>query len=158
MDRCITRSTVVIQDYPRSTTGETPFNLVYGVDAVIPTEAGLETFRIQHYEPENNDHLMRASLDLIEELREDAQSLIERYKQRIITAYNRRVKKTEFQVGDLILRRIGATGPVGKLSPNLEGPYKINRVIKLGAYELEDTDGRKLFRPWNICNLKKYFT
>ncbi|KAL0457986.1 UNVERIFIED_CONTAM: hypothetical protein Slati_0425800 [Sesamum latifolium] len=141
----------------RSITGETPFSLVYGSDDVIPTEAKLESFRIQHYEPENNDHLMRASLDLIEELREDAQSHMERYKQRIMAAYNRRVKKREFQVGDFVLRRAGATGPVGKLSPNWEGPFGVSRVTKFGAYELEDSDGRKLSRPWNICNLKKFF-
>ncbi|KAL0355371.1 UNVERIFIED_CONTAM: hypothetical protein Sradi_3984000 [Sesamum radiatum] len=34
---------------PCSTTGETPFNLVYGSKADIPTEAGLKTFRIQRY-------------------------------------------------------------------------------------------------------------
>ncbi|KAL0402448.1 UNVERIFIED_CONTAM: Gag-Pol polyprotein [Sesamum latifolium] len=56
----------------RSNRGETLFNLVYGADVVIPVEAGPETFRIQHYEPENNDCLMRASLDLIEEVRENA--------------------------------------------------------------------------------------
>ncbi|KAL0444527.1 UNVERIFIED_CONTAM: Ribonuclease HI [Sesamum latifolium] len=53
---------------PRSTTGETPFNLVYGSEAVIPGEADLETFGIQHYEQENNDNLLRANLDLIDEV------------------------------------------------------------------------------------------
>ncbi|KAL0411420.1 UNVERIFIED_CONTAM: Ribonuclease HI [Sesamum latifolium] len=141
----------------RSTIGETPFNLVYGTDGVIPAEAGLETFRVQHYEPKNNDHLMRDNLDLIEELREDAQSRMERYKQRIIAACNRRVNKREFQVEDLVLRRAGATWPVRKLSPNWEGPFRVSRVIQFGAYELEDSEGRKLSRPWNICNLKKFF-
>ncbi|KAK4380959.1 hypothetical protein Sango_3014500 [Sesamum angolense] len=53
---------------PHSTTGETPFNLVYGFEVVIPAEAELETFRIHHYEQENNDSLLRANLDLIEKV------------------------------------------------------------------------------------------
>ncbi|KAK4395934.1 hypothetical protein Sango_1747700 [Sesamum angolense] len=44
---------------PRSTIGETPFNLVYGLEAVILAEAELETFRIQYYEKENNDNLFQ---------------------------------------------------------------------------------------------------
>ncbi|KAL0367042.1 UNVERIFIED_CONTAM: Ribonuclease HI [Sesamum radiatum] len=87
-------------------------------EAVIPAEAGLETFRIQHYEQENNYHLMKANLDLIEEVRENAQVHMERYKQKIVTAYNGRVRRREFQVGDLVLQRVSALEPVGKLSPN----------------------------------------
>ncbi|KAL0453842.1 UNVERIFIED_CONTAM: hypothetical protein Slati_1362300, partial [Sesamum latifolium] len=74
---------------------------------------------------------------------------MERYKQKIVTAYNRRVRKREFQAGDLVLRRAGALGPVGKLSPNWEGPNKTSWIIKFGVYELEDVDGRRLSRPWN---------
>ncbi|KAL0416154.1 UNVERIFIED_CONTAM: hypothetical protein Slati_3447300 [Sesamum latifolium] len=129
----------------RSTTGETPFNLVYRSEAVIPAEAELETFRIHHYEQESNDNLLWPNLDRVEEVREDAGARIERYKLRVINAYNRQVKRREFQVGDLVLRRAGALGPVGKLlAPNWEGPYKVIRIIKFGAYELKDTDGRKL--------------
>ncbi|KAL0324620.1 UNVERIFIED_CONTAM: hypothetical protein Scaly_2429100 [Sesamum calycinum] len=65
---------------PCSTIGETPFKLVYGSEAVIPTEVELETFRIQHYEQDNNYNLLRANLDLIDEVPEDARARIERYK------------------------------------------------------------------------------
>ncbi|KAL0462747.1 UNVERIFIED_CONTAM: hypothetical protein Slati_0162300 [Sesamum latifolium] len=65
---------------PHSTTGETPFNLVYESEVVIPVEAELETFRIQHYEQENNDNLLWANLDLLDEVREDVHIRTERYK------------------------------------------------------------------------------
>ncbi|KAL0340229.1 UNVERIFIED_CONTAM: hypothetical protein Sradi_4539700 [Sesamum radiatum] len=89
VSRRITRSTVVIQNHPRFTTGETPFNLVYGSEAVIPAEAEMETFRIHHYEQGNNDSLLRANLDLIEKVQEDACIRAERYKRRVVNAYNR---------------------------------------------------------------------
>ncbi|KAL0305077.1 UNVERIFIED_CONTAM: Retrovirus-related Pol polyprotein from transposon.6 [Sesamum angustifolium] len=53
------------------------------------TEAELETFRIHHYEQENNDSLSRANLDLIKKLQEDAYIRAERYKRRVVNAYNR---------------------------------------------------------------------
>ncbi|KAL0362156.1 UNVERIFIED_CONTAM: hypothetical protein Scaly_1170800 [Sesamum calycinum] len=39
----------------RRSTRESPFNLVYGMEAIIPAEIGEETLRIQQYEPEIND-------------------------------------------------------------------------------------------------------
>ncbi|KAL0433687.1 UNVERIFIED_CONTAM: hypothetical protein Slati_2703000 [Sesamum latifolium] len=59
--------------------------------------------------------------------------------------------------GDLVLRRVDALKPIGKLDPTWEGPYKVTSIIGKGAYELEDPEGRPLPRPWNVHNLKKYF-
>ncbi|KAL0391209.1 UNVERIFIED_CONTAM: hypothetical protein Scaly_0478000 [Sesamum calycinum] len=98
---------------PRSNTGETPFSLVYGSEAIISVEAELETFRIQYYEQENNDNLLRTNLDLIDEVREDVHAHIGSYKQRVVDAYSRRVRKREFQVADVVLRRAGTLGLVG---------------------------------------------
>ncbi|GAU45897.1 hypothetical protein TSUD_24990 [Trifolium subterraneum] len=55
---------------PHSTTGETPFRLTYGREAVIPVEIGEPSLRIE-YPPEEdiNDELLREELDLVEELR-----------------------------------------------------------------------------------------
>ncbi|KAL0285701.1 UNVERIFIED_CONTAM: hypothetical protein Scaly_2811400 [Sesamum calycinum] len=114
-------------------------------------------FKIGVLSKENNDSLLRGNLDRIEKVREDACIHAERYKQRVVNAYNQRVKRREFQVGDLVLRRAGALRPVGKLAPNWEDPYKVSRISKFGAYELEDVDGRKLSRPWNTCNLRKFY-
>ncbi|KAL0381905.1 UNVERIFIED_CONTAM: hypothetical protein Slati_4563500 [Sesamum latifolium] len=60
----------------------------------------------------------------------------------MINSYNKRVKSRSFQVGDLVLRRVDALKPIGKLDPTWEGPYKVTSVIGKGAYELEDPEGR----------------
>ena len=39
---------------PSHATGETPFSLVYGVEAVLPVEAGLPSLRMMGYDEENN--------------------------------------------------------------------------------------------------------
>ena len=53
-------------------TGETPFSMTYGVEAVIPLETGFLTLRTSSFTPSNNDGLLEKSLDLIEERREKA--------------------------------------------------------------------------------------
>ncbi|KAL0400399.1 UNVERIFIED_CONTAM: hypothetical protein Sradi_2383200 [Sesamum radiatum] len=112
---------------------------------------------VMNFSEECNENLLRENLDLIEELREKAFLRVQRYKNIMISSYNKRVKSQNFQVGDLVLRRADALKPIGKLDPTWEGPYKVTSVIGKGAYEQEDPEGRSLPRPWNVHNLKKYF-
>ncbi|KAL5573386.1 hypothetical protein UlMin_022983 [Ulmus minor] len=57
----------------QATTGETPFSLAYGVEAVIPVEISLPTFRIGNFNEENNDVLLALATNLLEEKREISQ-------------------------------------------------------------------------------------
>ncbi|KAL8091611.1 hypothetical protein AgCh_034024 [Apium graveolens] len=59
-----------------------------------------------------------------------------------------RVKERFFKQGDLVLRKIEASGvgQKGKLAPNWEGPYK-----------LETMDGFEVPRTWHAQNLKVYY-
>ncbi|XP_073290537.1 uncharacterized protein [Primulina huaijiensis] len=52
-------------------TGETPYNLVYGTEAVLPAEIGQESARVIGYGP-NNDEWRAMDLDLVEEKRNRA--------------------------------------------------------------------------------------
>ncbi|MCI34880.1 gypsy retrotransposon integrase-like protein, partial [Trifolium medium] len=55
---------------PHSTTGETPFRLTYGTEAVIPVEIEELTWRTTQPLPEEaNSEALREELDLLEELR-----------------------------------------------------------------------------------------
>jgi len=55
----------------QSSTGETPFRLTYGADAVIPVEIGEPSWRTTN-PPENNEALLRENIDMIDEIREAA--------------------------------------------------------------------------------------
>ena len=57
---------------PRRSTGETPFSMSYGAEAVIPIETDFPTLRTQSFNLNDNDKLLERSLDLIEERRESA--------------------------------------------------------------------------------------
>ncbi|KAK3012500.1 hypothetical protein RJ639_008524 [Escallonia herrerae] len=66
---------------------------------------------------------------------------------RVARYYNRRVRMRIFRVGDLVLRKLEVSDPkaaVGKLSPNWEGPYKVSKVLRPGAYSLETLSGEAI--------------
>uniref|UniRef100_A0A2N9EYJ1 Uncharacterized protein n=1 Tax=Fagus sylvatica TaxID=28930 RepID=A0A2N9EYJ1_FAGSY len=58
----------------RTPTGETPFRLTYGTEAVIPVEVGLTTWRTNNYDEESNDAQLRSNLDLVDEVRDQAEA------------------------------------------------------------------------------------
>ncbi|KAL2250053.1 UNVERIFIED_CONTAM: hypothetical protein Sindi_2479000 [Sesamum indicum] len=57
---------------PRTATGETPFFLVYGTEAIIPAEIEEESQRIVMYDPKSNQNELNSDLTLIEEKRDAA--------------------------------------------------------------------------------------
>ena len=94
----------------RTPTGETPFRLTYGSEAIIPAEVGLTSYRVHNHDESRNDETMRLQLDLLDEVRSVAEQRIARYQDRMARQYNSWVRHRDFQVGDLVLRKVmGAT-------------------------------------------------
>ena len=52
---------------PRRSTGETPFAMTYGAEAVIPLEENFPTLRTNSFTPDSNYELLGRNLDLINE-------------------------------------------------------------------------------------------
>ncbi|KAL0449022.1 UNVERIFIED_CONTAM: hypothetical protein Slati_1458600 [Sesamum latifolium] len=98
------------------------------------------------------------NLDFVDKAREMATARAAMYKVRMAKTYNARVRPGNFQVGDLVLRKVEASGPIGKLDPKWEGPYKVVEIVIGGAYKLQQMDGKSVPRTWNVANLKKYYT
>ena len=131
-----------------------------GTEAVIPLEVGIPGIRTRGVENGTNDILLARDLDLLEERREKAAIQLAVYQQQLARAYNKKVNPRDFQVGDLVLRKVVGNKKdprEGKLGPNWEGPYRITSVLGNGAYRLEDNEGKALPRPWNTCNLKFFY-
>ncbi|GKV48883.1 hypothetical protein SLEP1_g55671 [Rubroshorea leprosula] len=144
----------------RTATGETPYHLAFGTEAVISIEIGVPSFRVTHFDEGQNGQLLRENLDLLHEVREEARLQTLVYKQKIENFYNKRVRPRAFKVGDLVLRKAGVTGfetRFGKLAPNWEGPYTVAEVPHPGASILQDTEGKRVPRVWNANNLKKFY-
>ncbi|GKV34019.1 hypothetical protein SLEP1_g42446 [Rubroshorea leprosula] len=144
----------------RTATGETPYHLAFGTEAVILVEIGVPSFRVTHFNEGRNGQLLRENLDLLAEVREEARLRTLTYKQKLANFYNKRVRPRTFKVGDLVLRKAGLTGfktRFGKLALNWEGPYAVAEVPHPGAYVLQDAEGKRVPRVWNVNNLKKFY-
>ena len=63
----------------RTPTGETPFNLTYGTEAVIPVEVGLISLRREFFDEQDNDDQLKKNLDLVDEVRDQATQRMAKY-------------------------------------------------------------------------------
>ena len=109
------------QTTARTPTGERPFRLAYRCEAVIPTEVGLASYRVENYDEDRNEEDMRLQLDLMDEVRTAAKQRLAQCQNLMAKHYNSNVRHRDFQVGDLVLWKVmGATTDPsqGKLSPN----------------------------------------
>jgi len=87
-----------------------PFRLAYRSDAVILAEVGLTSYRVENYDEDKNKEAMRLQLDLVDEVRAIAEQRLAQYQNLMAKHYNSNVRHRDFQVGDLILRKVmGAT-------------------------------------------------
>ena len=144
----------------RTPIGETPFKLAYGSEAVIPAEVHMANHRVTMYQDKDNEEQLHLNLDLIDEVRTDAEERTARYKNLIARQHDAMVKLRWFNIGDLVLKKVSLAtkNPAhGKLGPNWEGPYRIINCKRQGSYYLEALDGRKLEHPWNVEHLRRYY-
>jgi transposase InsO family protein len=140
---------------PKNATGQTPFALVFGAEAVLPTEMDLPTARVGLLTYERNKELLLEDLEAATELRERTKIRIAAYQQRIAKSYNKNLRLRRFQVGDLVLKK-ALIKPDGKLNPKWEGPYLIEAEAGKGSYWLQDLQGNLVPRAWNAIHLKTY--
>jgi hypothetical protein len=79
---------------------------------------------------------------------------------RVARAYNKKVKKKSFQVGDLVWKTILPIGSRSnkfeKWSLNWEGPYRIEKVILGNFYMVQNIQGTSLPSALTRKYLKKY--
>ncbi|KAK8928408.1 hypothetical protein KSP39_PZI017378 [Platanthera zijinensis] len=151
---------------PSSATGETPFKLSHGSEAVIPVEFEVESPRVTAARRGDEEWLVdngeeqRLSLDLVEELRELTSIRQEEVKRRMSRYFDKHVRVKQFEKGDLVLKKVDAAGrgaSVGKLNPNWEGPFIVKEVLKSGGYHLQDVDGTPLDRARSGDDLKRFY-
>ena len=94
------------QTTPRKSIGETPFSMTYGVEAVIPLENGFPTMRTSMFTSDGNDELLKKSLDLVEERRENAMVQLAYYQHKLKQGYDMNVKLRPLAPGNLVLRKV----------------------------------------------------
>jgi hypothetical protein len=103
----------------------TPFELVYGQEAVLPMEICLQCLRVIEQgslSSKEYHELMMDKIDDVLKSRFKALEEIEKEKIKIAKAYNKRVTEKSFQVGDLVWKMIlplgTRSGTFSKWSPS----------------------------------------
>ncbi|GKB21771.1 reverse transcriptase domain-containing protein [Tanacetum coccineum] len=143
----------------KSSHGDTPFSVTYGMEAVIPAEIGMPTYRTAIVDVIHNNKELRLNLDLLEERRECAAIREAKAKLKMTKYYNARVRAVTFRPRDFVYRSNDASHAAdgGKLGQKWEGPYEVTEALGDGAYKLKSADDTVLPRTWNVANLKKCY-
>jgi ribonuclease HI/transposase InsO family protein len=142
---------------PSRAMGFSPFFLVYGVEAILPTDLEYGSPRTKAYDDQSNQTSREDSLDQLEEAWDVALLHSTRYQQSLRRYHARRVRPRDFQVGDLVLRlRQNARGR-HKLTPPWEGPFIIAKILKPGTYKLANDQVEVYNNAWNIEQLRRFY-
>ncbi|XP_049401668.1 uncharacterized protein LOC125865514 [Solanum stenotomum] len=146
----------------RTLIGATPYLLMYGIEAVIPTEVEIPSLQIiVEAEIEDTEWVKTRleQLTLINEKRLMAVCFGQLYQRRMARAYNKKVHPRHFEVSQLVLKRIlpHQEEAKGKFAQNWQGPYLIKEVLSKGALHLTDVKGKITGIIVNVNAVKRYY-
>jgi hypothetical protein len=127
----------------------TPFELVYGQEAMLPVEINLQTLWVVNQDDlsaEDYGNLMMDRADEVSECRLQALREIEREKLQFAKAYNKKVSEKSFQIGDLVWKTIlpigSRDGKFGKWSLSWNGPYRVTGIVPGNSYFVLTLEGK----------------
>jgi hypothetical protein len=142
--RCVAELPFVLwslRTTPSRVTGFTPFFMVHGSEAVLPTDIDYGSPRVRAYTEEGNQVTLEDAIDQLDEARDVALLRSAKYQQALRRYHERNMRPRKFHVGDLVLRRVQASKDRYKLSPPWEGPFIIHEVLRPGTYKIKYEDG-----------------
>jgi hypothetical protein len=141
--------------------------LVYGAEAVLPTNIEFDAPRVVQYTQEQAKEARKDGIDLLEEAREQALARKMLYQQQLQRYHSRKIRPLAFWERDLVLPLVQNTKGMHKLSSPWEVPLIVSRVLGNGAYYLIDTQeprknkadnsNKETEQPWNVNHLRPFF-
>jgi hypothetical protein len=136
--------------------GYTPLFLLFGAEAVLPTDIHYSAPRMVAYAEEDADKALTDAQDLLDEARDIALIRSAVYQQSLRNYHSRRVRGRSFETGNLVLCLKQTS--TSKLEPPWEGPYLVHEVILGGAYRLRNPKmGKDVENPWNAAQLCRIY-
>jgi hypothetical protein len=124
--------------------GFTPFFLVYGAEAILPTDLEYGSPRVRGYDEGANQQAREDSLDQLDEAHTVALMHSARYQQALRCYQARKVRCRDFNERDFVLRLRQDNRGRHKLSPPWQEPYVVVKVLKPGTYKLANEDDEEL--------------
>ena len=106
--------------------------MVYGAEAVLPSDIRHDSPRVAAYVEADNEKARQEALDLLDEERDMATARSAIYQQDLRRYHSRQVRIRTFQEGDLVLRLIQDQTDMHKLSPLGKDPLWSARIYTTG--------------------------
>jgi hypothetical protein len=141
----------------RALHGNTPFFMVYGLEAVLPADLKFGAPRLIFENIAKAEATRLDDVDILEEERLNTVTQSARYQQTLRRYHDKAIRHRSFAVGDLVLHRILTGEGRHKLSPLWKGPFIVAEVTRPGSYRLTQMDGTEIGNSWNIEYLKKFY-
>jgi hypothetical protein len=113
--------------------------------------------RVRVYDKGTNQQAREDSLDQLDEACTVALMHSARYQQALKRYQAWKIRRRDFNEGDLVLRLCQDNRGRHKLSPPWEGPYVVVKVLKPGTYKLANEDDEELTNAWNIQQLHRFY-
>ena len=118
----------------RTSTGATPFSLVYGMEAILPVEVQIPSLRIINEACLGKDEWIQTRLDQLNLINEKRLATVchgQTYQKRMIKAFNKKIKPRVYQAGDLVIKCIilPQGDPRGKWNLTYEGPFVVKKSV-----------------------------
>lgn len=149
------------QNWVKTTTGFTPFQLAYSLEAVLPIECQIPSPEISIEllpgTTTKEEHLIY--LNWLDKTHRDVELALKAHKHWVKTQYDKKVKPRSYQEGDLVFlydKKHDLLG-LGMLQPLCLSPYVVKKALSKGAYELQVWEGVPLAEPKNGLYLKRYY-
>ncbi|MCO5609014.1 hypothetical protein L7F22_063234 [Adiantum nelumboides] len=141
----------------KTSIGTTPFNMVYGIQAILPLKFLIPTLRVAQ-ELEWTGHELSEQIDVLEKLDETrlkAMALIYAQKRNMKLFFDQHVINKEFATGDYVLMYT-LKQHSRKMQKRGNGPYVIQDISPSGAIKLATLEREEMPNWISGCRLKKY--
>jgi protein-tyrosine-phosphatase len=122
-----------------------------------PHGPGIRVAQSRGYDEGANQRAREDSQDQLDEACIVALMHSARYQQALRRYQARKIRRRDFNEGDLVLRLRQDNRGRHKLSPPWEGPYVVVKVLKPVTYKLANEDGEELTNAWNIQQLCRFY-
>lgn len=145
-DEHLTKTLHALRSTPTSTTGKSPYEMMFGQRMTQPKDTELLPAEITYQNPDDRINLLN---DELANIRDEAET--NRLNQQ--SRFNKDLKDQDsYEIGEYVWLQTGATK--GKLAPKFSGPHKIINKPSTVLYQLETPSGQKLKHPVHFDRLK----
>jgi len=146
-----------LRTQPSRNTGVSPYFMIYGAEAVLPSDVAFGSPRVEHYDQSSADHARELEINCTEERRLASCLRTAKYLEAMRRYYNKHVKDRSFMVGDLVLKWKTSQEGMHKLSTPWEGPFVVAEVTRPTSYRLAHPNRTSLPNSWHIDKLRRFY-